>query len=122
MAFRCSNPLLVMGVEMTASAKNDTPRTLLQIVRNAVREFFAPCGWVRINRLERELTAARAEAEALRKDAVSLWKLLDDIDTASDRFKTNYEGLAKYVYFTQRKRFEIMTGEQFDAARGAEGK
>lgn len=72
--------------------------------------------------LERELTAARTEAEALRKDAVSLWKLLDDIDTASDRFKTNYEGLAKYVYFTQRKRFEIMTDEQFDAARGAEGK
>mgnify|MGYP003349414019 FL=1 len=73
-------------------------------------------------RAESALAAAKAEAEALRKDAVSLWKLLDDIDTASDRFKTNYEGLAKYVYFTQRKRFEIMTGEQFDAARGAEGK
>ena len=69
------------------------------------------------------LTAANAklEEQAVRlreaeRDAAALWKLLDDIDTASDRYKSNYQGLAKYVYKTQRKRFEIMTGEQYDAA------
>lgn len=38
MAFRCSNPLLVMGVEMTASAKSDTPRTDADC--EAVRQLF----------------------------------------------------------------------------------
>jgi hypothetical protein len=37
---------------------------------------------------------------------VFLWNLLDDIDTASDMFKENYEEFAKYVYKKQRKRFE----------------
>jgi hypothetical protein len=73
--------------------------------------------------LRAELTAANAklEKQAVRlreanSKSAKLWKLLDDIDTASDRYKSNYEGLAEYVYKTQRKRFEIMTGEQFDAA------
>lgn len=99
---------------MTASAKNDTPRTLLQIVRNAVREFFAPCGWVRINRLERELTAARAEAEALRKDA-ERWQ----------RFKT----LVNPVHFCQYMCWHPKDAKLFadidaaiDAARSTEGK
>lgn len=63
MAFRCSNPLLVMGVEMTASAKNDTPRTDA-IVHNGTC-VDAVNKYREISRqLERELTAARAEAEA----------------------------------------------------------
>lgn len=35
-----------------------------------------------------------------------LWALLDDIDTASDMFKADYEGLAKYVYSKQQRRWE----------------
>jgi hypothetical protein len=55
MAFRCSNPLLVMGVEMTASAKSDTPRT---------DDASEGSGWVTVffaRQLERELTAALAD-------------------------------------------------------------
>ena len=112
MAFRCSNPLLVMGVEMTASAKSDTPRTLLQIVRNAVREFFAPCGWVRINRLERELTAARAEAEALRK---ALRLIAEDANLsviAQERVGNK----------DSAKAWTVMRDRAIDAARSTEGK
>ena len=38
-----------------------------------------------------------------------LYKLLDDIDTASDMFKDDYEGLAKYVYRKQRERFDVVS-------------
>jgi hypothetical protein len=64
----------------------------------------------------------RGKADGIKEErerSAELWKLLDDIDTASDAFKTNYEGLAKYVYHTQRKRFAIMTGEEYDAIRSA---
>jgi hypothetical protein len=64
----------------------------------------------------------QAEADRLRERCAQLWKLLDDIDTASDAFKTNYEGLAKYIYNTQRKRFAIMSGEEFEAIRSAKEK
>jgi hypothetical protein len=36
-----------------------------------------------------------------------LWSLLDEIDTASDVFKDNYEGLAKYVYRKAQERHKI---------------
>ena len=37
-----------------------------------------------------------------------LWKLLDDIDMASDMFKTDYKGLATYTYLTQQKRWKVL--------------
>ena len=56
-----------------------------------------------------------AYALARRKDNIKkdkiifdLWKLLDEIDTASDMFKEDYESLSKYVYKKQRKRFDII--------------
>lgn len=61
----------------------------------------------------------RERTERQKSISADLWKLLDEIDTASDVFKTNYEGLAKYVYHTQRKRFAIMSGEEFEAIRSA---
>lgn len=64
----------------------------------------------------------RERTERQKSISADLWKLLDDIDTASDAFKTNYEGLAKYVYNTQRKRFSIMSGEEYDAIRSAKEK
>lgn len=69
MAFRCSNPLLVMGVEMTASAKqNDTPRTALESLLEQVihGDFCAdnPKDLKLAISAREELTAARAEAEA----------------------------------------------------------
>ena len=36
-----------------------------------------------------------------------LWALLDEIDTASDIFKDNYEGLAKFVYRKAQERHKI---------------
>ena len=44
-----------------------------------------------------------------------LWKLLDDIDTASDMFARDYKGLAEYVYKIQQKRHGIVGEEQIDA-------
>ena len=43
-----------------------------------------------------------------------LWKLLDDIDTASDIFKEDYEAFAEHVYRIQRKRFEIVPESEVD--------
>lgn len=37
-----------------------------------------------------------------------LWKLLDNIDTFSDMYKDNYEGLSKAVYREQQKRWKII--------------
>ncbi len=61
--------------------------------------------------------AERKRADDAEKMAVRLWALLDDLDTASDRYKDNYEQLAWYVYKKQRGRFEIMSGEQYDALK-----
>ena len=57
------------------------------------------------------------EAEALREKCVRLWKLLDHIDTLDDAIKQNDAEFRKAVYATQRKRFAIMCGDEFDAAR-----
>ena len=46
-----------------------------------------------------------------RKIAVFLWSLLDDIDTASDMFKENYEQLSDYVYDKQQRRFEVSASD-----------
>ena len=34
--------------------------------------------------------------------------LLDDIDTASDTYKDDYEGFANYAYVTQQKRWKVI--------------
>ncbi len=46
--------------------------------------------------------------------AITLWGLLDDIDTASDMFKDNYKGLANYVYKKQRQRFQVGTSDGYE--------
>ena len=43
-----------------------------------------------------------------------LWKLLDDIDTASDMYKTSYEGLANFVYTHQQKRWNYLEQTEVD--------
>lgn len=43
-----------------------------------------------------------------------LWKMLDDIDTASDMFKENYEGLSKYVYSIQQGRHDVITPQEVE--------
>lgn len=72
------------------------------------------CWKTRAERAESALAAA--EAEALRDKCVGLWKLLDHIDTLDDAIKQNDAEFRKAVYATQRKRFAIMSGEEFDAA------
>lgn len=42
------------------------------------------------------------------KKIYELYKLLDDIDTASDVFKGNHEGYTKFVNKWHNKRFEII--------------
>jgi hypothetical protein len=97
---------------MTASAKNDTPRTDA-IVHNGTC-VDAVNKYREISRqLERELTAALAEAEALRKDA-GRWQ----------RFKT----LVNPVHFCQYMCWHPKDAKLFadidaaiDAARSTEG-
>ena len=48
--------------------------------------------------------------------AVKLWALLDDIDTLDDAARTNDAFFRDAVRVVQQKRFEIMTGEEWDAA------
>ena len=70
-------------------------------------------------RLERELAEARKDAKAM-----ALWKLLDDIDTLDDSAKGNDAEFRRRCYIIQRKRFQIISGDQYDAIDAArrEGK
>ena len=45
---------------------------------------------------------------------VALWKLLDDIDTLDDACKGDNADFRNRCYEIQRKRFDIVSGEQFD--------
>jgi hypothetical protein len=55
-------------------------------------------------------TASASTAPEHRQQRDVLWTLLDDIDTASDMFKGDYEGLAKYVYRKQQLRHQVCAG------------
>jgi len=41
-----------------------------------------------------------------------LWRLLDNIDTASDVYKYNYKALAEYVYKERQKSHQLLTEKQ----------
>ena len=69
-------------------------------------------------RNEARIAEPERERDDARKQVAVLWELLDAIDTASDIFKDNYKGLAEYVYKTQRERFSVVSGEQYDALKG----
>jgi len=43
-----------------------------------------------------------------------LWRILDDIDTASDMFKENYEGFAKSVYRKQQERWKVLSDNDIE--------
>lgn len=51
------------------------------------------------------------EVQAWQRRAEVLWQLLDDIDTASDMFKDDYEGFAKYTWKKQQERYKILTSD-----------
>lgn len=48
------------------------------------------------------------------KQIFELWKLLDDIDTASDMFKDNYKSLTKYIFKIQQKRHSIVSNKKIN--------
>jgi hypothetical protein len=52
--------------------------------------------------------------EAALTQAAKLWSLLDDIDTMDDAAKGNDAAFRKRCYEIQRKRFQIMSGEEYD--------
>lgn len=64
-----------------------------------------------------ELEQLRAERDRYREDAekaYKLWRLLDDIDTLDDSAKGNDSAFRTKCYEIQRRRFEIMTGEEWE--------
>lgn len=54
------------------------------------------------------------EEEYWRGKCFELWKILDDIDTASDMFKENYMSFAGFVYRHQQKRWDVLGEKQVD--------
>lgn len=69
--------------------------------------------------LEQELIQAieqhikQVEVEAS-KQVYKLWKLLDDIDTAADAYKGNYQGFQTYVSKRLKERFDIVLDQQLN--------
>ncbi len=55
---------------------------------------------------EREIQIIRAQRQFL-------WDLLDAIDTASDIFKDDYEGLSRCVYGLQQRRHTISDSDGY---------
>jgi len=41
-----------------------------------------------------------------------LWKLLDNIDTASDMYKNDLNGFSSFTFKEQQKRHELLSDEQ----------
>jgi hypothetical protein len=50
----------------------------------------------------------------IQKQVYELYKLIDDIDTALDMFKGDYEAFAKNTARRVKKRFEIVPNEEID--------
>jgi hypothetical protein len=55
--------------------------------------------------------------DQMKRTAVALWKLLDDIDTLDDACRHDDEMFRAAAYRRQRQRFEHLSGEDFDALR-----
>ena len=51
-----------------------------------------------------------------RRVALALWRLLDDIDTQDDASRENDAHFRLATGEIQRRRFQILSGEQFDTA------
>ena len=50
----------------------------------------------------------------LAQKIAALWRILDDIDTLDDACKGDDALFRRSVYAMQRRRFEIVSGEEFD--------
>ena len=60
-------------------------------------------------------------ATAERQKSIRLWMLLDDIDTADDIAKSDDRLYRSICQEHQKKRWEILSGEEVDAAIRARG-
>lgn len=60
------------------------------------------------------IEALSAEVERVTVEKAALWALLDDIDTLDDICRGNDAAFRERVRSYQRKRFAIMSGEEFD--------
>jgi hypothetical protein len=60
------------------------------------------------------IEALRAEVERVTVEKAALWALLDDIDTLDDICRGDDAAFRERVRSYQRKRFAIMSGEEFD--------
>lgn len=65
---------------------------------------------------------ARLVAAAEREKSLRLWMLLDDIDTADDIAKSDDKLYRSICQRHQKKRWEILSGEEVDAAIRAKEK
>jgi len=61
-----------------------------------------------------ELIAAY-KATSAQEQLFRLWRMLDDIDTLDDACRDNDAAFRALVRDIQRKRFEVLTGDGFDA-------
>lgn len=71
-----------------------------------------------VDRLRGQLAAAEARAAEAEQKAARLWKLLDDIDTLDDSEKHDNAAFRNKCYAAQRKRFDIMSGGDYDRISG----
>ena len=74
------------------------------------------CPYAELQKLLNALPELLKAARDGERRSIQLWKLLDDIDALDDAAKGYDSEFRKRCYAIQRKRFEIMSGEQFDAA------
>ena len=64
-----------------------------------------------LNDCASQLNGYKKEYERYREIIFKLWEILDNIDTASDVFKYNYEQFADFVYSEQRKRWSVILND-----------
>jgi hypothetical protein len=82
----------------------------------AIQAAFAECEAQHRETLAVLQTAHESEV-AMQAKIVKLWALLDDIDTLDDACRGDDSLFRKLVRVVQQKRFTIVSGEEWDAAR-----
>ncbi len=124
-----------LAAEREAREKAERERDALQAFKDFVHQYLDEAGVPthpegehskagcrigdRLDILVRERDEARVELARVRTIAVHLWQLLDDIDTQDDASKSNDKHFRDCAYRIQRRRFDVLSDEEWDKWRAA---
>ena len=109
------------GVDTSEHLLVPTLERFAALVAAAERERIIAKNAPEIERCNAHIKALEDAVAAEREKSLRLWMLLDDIDTADDIAKGNDKLYRMLCQQSQQKRWEVLSGEEIDAALRARG-